>query len=287
MPSKDAALIDAMLSEFVRSLVGKFPEKIDFILLFGSAARGEFRAGTSDVDLIIQVKEEQDRDAVSAHAEKILWSLDRKHGTRLREVCSTKKGDAFGILEKKASLYRPFAVTGPDDIDWENGKISMKSLGAFAFVAPVSQFAKKVRREGKILHGRDVLKTMKVRESFADNVKSLIVPYALSLFACLIAVPFPDRALRYSVKAVLYGIDNQLALAGGDYARKTHLNLMILRSELGELYSIRLAREALLAKRDFDAVKKDWSYIDKLAFCAQAPAYISYNNLMSLLHHIK
>jgi predicted nucleotidyltransferase len=34
----------------------EFADEIDFILLFGSAARGEFVLGKSDVDLVIQVK---------------------------------------------------------------------------------------------------------------------------------------------------------------------------------------------------------------------------------------
>jgi predicted nucleotidyltransferase len=283
MPSKDSALINAMLSDFTSALTEKFPSQIDFILLFGSAARGEFRAGISDVDLLIQVKDEHDVPAVGKHAEKIFWKLDRKHETRLREVCSTKRADIFSIFEKRVKLYKPFEVIGPKDIDWKNGRLSMKRLGAFALVAPVSQFAKKVRKEGKILYGRNILKEMKIRESVFDTVKSLAVPYALSLFAWLLALPFPDRALKYSIKAVLYGIDNQLAVTGEEYSGKAHLNLLILRFELGEYYSVRLAQEAFYAKNNFGKISKEWSYLDKVSFCAQAPVYIAHNNLMSVL----
>ena len=68
------------------------------------------------------------------------------------------------------------------------------------------------------------------------------------------------------------------------YAKMTHLNMMLIRYEIGELYSVRLAKEALYAKRNFERIRKEWSYIDKVAFCMQAPLYIAYNNLMSVFH---
>lgn len=287
MPSRDSLLVSAFLDEFARALAAKFPEDLDFILLFGSAARGEWRAGVSDVDLIIQAKSAEAAPRIDRFAERLFWRLDKKHGTMLRQVCSTKRRGALSRLEKKVRLYKPFEVISPRDIDWENGNLSLRTMGAFALVAPVTQFAKKVRREGKILYGRNILKEMKIRESFADTLKSMLVPYLLSLAAIPVALALPDRGLKYSIKAVLYGIDNQLSLAGGDYQRKTRLNILILRSELGELFSVRLAHEALMARRNFEKTSREWSYLDKLAFCLQAPVYIAHNNAMGALSAIR
>ena len=71
MPTKDSEHIDAFLKEFISGLTKEFPQEIDFILLFGSAARGEFKAGISDVDLIIQLKKKQLVSKVEKSAERI------------------------------------------------------------------------------------------------------------------------------------------------------------------------------------------------------------------------
>ena len=283
MPTKDTQLINAFLSEFVEELAARFPKDIDFILLFGSAARGEFRAGISDVDLIIQVKDDRFIAPVERHAEKIFWILDAKHKTRLVEVCSTKRDDIFSGLEKQAKLYMPFEVIGPQDINWKGGKIASPGLGAFALIAPIYQFAKKLKKEGKILYGRDILSEICIRQSLFDKVKAIAVPYLLSIAALPISLVMPDRGLKYSIKAILYSAASQIEVLDRSYGRTSFLNTKILRAELGELYSIRLAKEAMHAKRDYERIKKEWSYIDKAAFCFQAPIYIFYNNLLSLI----
>jgi len=282
MATKDTARVNAMLSEFVSSLAQRFSDDLDFILLFGSAARGEFRAGTSDVDIIIQVKKESGRAKVEEHAENVFWELDKKHGTRLQEVCSTKQDNIFGAAESAVKLYKPFEVLGPGDIDWANGMVNSAALGPFAAIAPLSQFAKKIKKEGKVLYGRNILAEIRVRESILDKIKALLLPYLLSAIALPVFILSPDKALKYSIKAVLYSIDDQLLVIGADYSKMTHFNILVLRYEIGAFYSIRLAREALLAKKDFERIKKQWSYIDKAAFCLQAPIYIAYNNLTSV-----
>ncbi len=282
MATKDTELVNAFLADFVKTLTARFSDEIDFVLLFGSAARGEFRAGISDIDLIIQVKRRHDVGKVEKYAESIFWELDRKHETRLHEVCSTKRDNILSIFEKEVRLYKPFEVLGPDDIKWSEGKIVGRGLGTFAAIAPISQFARKVKREGKILYGRDILADMLVRETGADRIKAILVPYLFSLFALLLSPIMPDRALRYSIKAVLYAVDEQITLLEASHAKKTFLKMRILRAQLGSYYSVRLAEEALYAKKNFRTVSEEWSYIDKLAFCFQAPIHISYNNVLSL-----
>lgn len=284
MPTKDTKLVEAFLSEFVKKLPKK---EIDFILLFGSAARGEFRAGISDIDLIIQVRREGSVSRVEKHAEKIFWELDKKHGTRLAEVCSTRREDVFSTFEKKVKLYKPFEVLGPKDIDWKAGKIQSDALGPFAVIAPVNQFAKKVKKEGKVLYGRDILEEIAFRDTVMDKMRSLLLPYYLSIFGLMIFFLSNEKGLRYSIKAVLYAIDDQISVIGLDYARSTSLNMRILRCELGQYYSVRLAKEALYAKKNFEKISKEWGFMDKLAFCAQAPFYIFYNNLLSLLGYLR
>jgi predicted nucleotidyltransferase len=283
MPTKDSELVNSFLKDFTNQLTKKYKEEIDFILLFGSAARGEFKAGISDVDLIIQVKKKALVSKVENFAEKIFWALDTKHKTQLAKVCSTKREGLFSLLEKEVKLYKPFEVLGPDDIKWEEGKITSPGLGAFAIIAPIHQFAKKVKSEGKILYGRNILDEIKIEEHFFENIKAITLPYVLSIFAVPVSIILPDKGLKYSLKAVLYSVDNQISVLDAHHARTASLNMKILRAELGNMYSIRLAREAIHAKRNFNRIKKDWSYIDKVAFCAQAPIYIFYNNVLSII----
>jgi len=287
MLTKDTELINTFLSDFTRRLISRFPKEIDFILLFGSAARGEFRAGVSDVDIIVQVKKNDSVAGVRDYANEIFWELDSRHGTRLREVCSTKKDDFLGGLEENVNLYKPFEVIGPNDINWAQGKITGPALGPFAAIAPIYQFAKKIKREGKILYGRNIINEIACKGSLSDKLKGIAIPYLLSAIALSLSVFIPTRALKYSIKSVLYSVDGQIAILDAAYAKTSALNTSILRTELGDFYSSRLAREALYAKRNFDRVSKEWSYADKVAFCFQTPVYIAYNNLLSLLAFVR
>ena len=71
LKTADQQRAELFLEEFVSGLVGSMEDDIDFILLFGSAARGEFILGKSDVDLIIQTKS----DAAVRRIKKFTKSL--------------------------------------------------------------------------------------------------------------------------------------------------------------------------------------------------------------------
>ena len=283
MTTKDTVLVNNFLMDFTKTLVKQYPGDVDFILVFGSAAKGEFKAGISDVDIIIQLKREKNRKAFEKYAESLFWKLDEKHHTKLKQVCSTGRPDVFGLFEKELKLYKPFEVLGPKDIDWKAGKIVSEELATFAAVAPLTRFAKRVKREGKILYGRNVLEEINPLPSLVDDVKSIFIPYALSIFAVPLSLIMPNKALGYSLKAVLYAVSEQVELIDEEPGKYIYLKMRILRSALGNFYSIRLTKEAIHAKKNFAKIKKEWSYVDKVAFCFQAPIYISYNMLMAII----
>lgn len=52
----DSQKIQSFLFDLIETLKRKYQKDIDFILLFGSVVRGEFKVGISDIDLIIQLK---------------------------------------------------------------------------------------------------------------------------------------------------------------------------------------------------------------------------------------
>lgn len=159
METSDQERSDAFLQDFVGHLASACGRDIDFILLFGSAARGEFILGKSDVDLVIQVNSDEAARKVEQLAEPLFWQLDEKYGMMFRKVVSTGESgslleDALKRLEKHARLYKPFDVFGPDDIDWRAGKVKRLDLLAGAtLVASQLTLFYKMKHEGKILFG--------------------------------------------------------------------------------------------------------------------------------------
>jgi hypothetical protein len=215
------ARVDAFLRDFVAGLKKGFGPEIDFVLLFGSAARGEFVLGKSDVDLVIQVKGNAMVGPVEAFAEKLFWKLDKKHGTMLRGVCSTGIGkslleNALKAVEKQARLYKPFEVFGPNDIDWNRGMIKRLDLMPGAIlVASQLTLLYKMKHEGKILFGRDIRKEIRPRFTLWEKLKSIWVPQSISLAAIIISLALPKKAVEYASKAVFYELGSaSMALHG-------------------------------------------------------------------------
>ena len=71
---KGQELVEKFLDDFVEKITGIYGKKIDFILLFGSAARGEWKRGLSDVDMIIQLKDASIKDEFYKKTEEIFWT---------------------------------------------------------------------------------------------------------------------------------------------------------------------------------------------------------------------
>lgn len=213
--------IDSFLREFSSRLSAECGKDIDFILLFGSAARGEFVPGRSDVDLIIQVKGAEAKESVSLFAEKLFWELDEKHKTRLKEVCSI--GIGSGLLEnlvkgaeEKARLYKPFEVFAPGDIDWKRGFIRRLDLlpGAI-LVASQLTLLYKMKNEGKILFGRDIRGEINPYFSLWEKLKGILVPQTLAFISISLSLLLPKKAVGYAFKAVFYEMESALMLLEG------------------------------------------------------------------------
>jgi len=95
--TSDQERADAFLEDFVGQLASACGRDIDFILLFGSAARGEFILGKSGVDLVIQVNSNEAVRKVEQLAEPLFWQLDERHGMMFKKVVST--GESGSLLE--------------------------------------------------------------------------------------------------------------------------------------------------------------------------------------------
>lgn len=252
---------------------------IDFILVFGSVSRGEFIAGISDIDMIIQTKTKAAKGQVSKIAEKIFWETNSACQTRFDEVCSISKTRRdLEDLEKAVKLYKPFEVIGPNDVDWKNGAIISKELALWSWLVPKQLFAKKIKIEGRVLFGRNVLDEISPRDFISDKIKALFLPQALSFGAMLISPFLPDRALRYATKAIFYTLENELYLIGLPLGRGAKYNISNLRSMLGDFYASRLVDEARLVKGSFERVSKKWTRLDKVGYGVSAFFFVMYLN---------
>ena len=101
--TSEQQLVENFLRDFVDELTQRYPDEIDFILLFGSAARGEWKRGISDVDLIIGVKKKEDVGPVRVYAEKLFWDLIRSHAPSSTRVCQPQEGGSRINARRKAN----------------------------------------------------------------------------------------------------------------------------------------------------------------------------------------
>ncbi|MFH1181885.1 MAG: nucleotidyltransferase domain-containing protein [Candidatus Woesearchaeota archaeon] len=214
--ASDQRLVDRFVRELVKKVAARFPGRIDFAILYGSAARGEFVRGVSDIDLIFQAKDGKDVAAIKQYAAKVFWQLNRKLKTGFEKSCAIRKpktlaGSIFNKLESQASLYTPLFVFGPGDLDWENGKVTNAalSIGANVIASQASIFHK-FKTEGKIYYGRDIRKAIKPHFTLWEKLKGILIPQYLTAFSALIVWLFPKRAVKYCNKAILYAIDSAI-----------------------------------------------------------------------------
>jgi predicted nucleotidyltransferase len=204
----DQKRVENFLQDFSRQLSQSTGGDLDFILLFGSAARGEWQRGISDIDLIIQVKDSKKKEWVQKEAENIFWELDKKYETKFDEVCSTgNKKEAINYILEKTRLYVPFQVFGPGDMDWSKSEIKEKSLiiGAKLFASQAMIF-KNMKYEGKILYGRDITKEIQFKATLWEKIKALLIPFYIAFFSIFMSLIFSKTALKLADKAVIYSI---------------------------------------------------------------------------------
>ena len=214
---KDQKKVSLFIKELAKKLVEEFPKEIDFIILYGSAARKEFIPGVSDIDLIIQTKHQESVPIVERRALEIFWQLNKKYRLGFERVCkqqNSKEGfipNLLKAIEKQTPLFKPIFVFGPEDLDWRHGEIKHKKLflKAKLFACQYSIFSH-FKKEGKIIYGRDIRKEIKVKFSLWEKIKNFLIPFYL-LFGSVILIPFfSKRSLNYMTKSVIWGMESLL-----------------------------------------------------------------------------
>ena len=228
------------------------------------------------------------------------------------KVCSTAGRGKLDKALQKAKLYVPFEVFSPEDIDWKNGEIKRPDLKLGAkLVASQSMLFLKMKREGKVLYGRDIRKVIGVKPTLWEKFKAIMVPFYMTLLSSMGALFFPKLCLKLSSKAVLYSIESALLFmdkpvkVGVEKNRKAleklmerkvklkarFLNSMELdmafRFSYEKLINLEFVDEAIHVKYNFEEAFKRMDRKDVLAFCLNALKFVIFLNLFALASNVK
>lgn len=297
--------------EFINDLrdltVKELGDKIDFIIIYGSAVRGEFVPGKSDVDIVIQIFKETDRADVERRATELFWEASGRYpelgfGKSLSVSKSKKRTvltDVLEKLEQSSFLYVPVFVFVKGEIDWKKGELYSKNplvkIGQGLLIPQRSVFLR-FKQEGEILYGRDIRKEIQIRLTAMDRLRLGTAPQFLSFIGFLISPVAPKKAVGYAVKALLYQVD-ALLTALSEY-RKMERDEKIAENEkmllqdftvlLQKITRLRLDyTKGALRPSDFrlfsEAVQLKWgekhlSYLQGIWFCLKANWFIVRSN---------
>ncbi|HLC67628.1 MAG TPA: nucleotidyltransferase domain-containing protein, partial [archaeon] len=92
-------IINKFASDLRREIKkSRFRNQVVSIVLLGSAARGEFIKGESDIDFIVIVKKNSQKKEVTKFVSGVLNKLDKRLDTHLKETCSDRNDYHNDIL---------------------------------------------------------------------------------------------------------------------------------------------------------------------------------------------
>jgi hypothetical protein len=65
-----------------------------------------------------------------------------------------------------------------------------------------------MKHEGKILFGRDIRLEIKPRFTLWEKLKGIWVPQSIAFASLILALPLPQKAVAYAVKALFYEVES-------------------------------------------------------------------------------
>lgn len=274
---------------FRDDLVAEFEKEIDFVIVYGSAVRGEFVPGKSDVDITVQIFKEKDKVRLEKRANELFWKVAAKYPElRFEEAVRKPKG---GKRVAADFLYVPIFVFVRGEIDWKNGKLHSEdflvNLGKNLLVPERSVFLK-FKKEGEVVYGRDIRKEIDVKLTLWDRLRVNTSSLLLVLAANLVVWIRPSLGQGLTTKALLYEVDGLLTMLDA-YERmsreeKIEKNQELLLKEfterLSKILKIELDHQkGILKAKDFQLFQKAYgvktgkirlSFFEKLLYSWRA-----------------
>lgn len=299
--------------DFRDEAIKELKNKLDFIIIYGSAVRCEFVPGKSDVDIVFQVFKKSDRDDVEKKATELFWKTAKKYPElgfeKSLSVSKKKKRNALTeILEKveqSSFLYVPVFVFVKGEIDWKNGELKSDNplikLGQNLLIPQRSVFLR-FKQEGRVLYGRDVRKDIKIKLTLLDRLRLGTAPQLLSFIGLLISPIATKKAWGYGVKALLYQVDSLLTAVAEYKSMERSDKILKNQKILLEEFTLRLEklvrlkldhRKGTLRPSDFKlfalAIKLKWGekklgYFETMWFCLKANWFIVRSNARAVAY---
>ena len=297
--------------EFRDRVVPSIKDKLDFIIIYGSAVRREFVPGKSDVDIVFQVFKQEDRKYAEEKAAEVFWETAKKYPKLKFEkslsVSKNKKRNVVTKILEKAEqssfLYVPVFVFVEGEIDWEKGELHSSNplikLGQSLLIPQRTVFLR-FKQEGEMLFGRDVRKDINIRLTIMDRLRLGAAPQLLSLIGVMVSIIAPQKARGYAIKALLYQVDSLLT-ALSEYEKMERIEKikkdqkMLLEEYTEHLQKLIFLRldytKGVLRPSDFrlftDAMKLKWGekklgYFGTVWFCYKAWFFILRSNIRAV-----
>ncbi len=194
------------IDNLVKGIVEHYGRYIDFIILYGSAARGEFIKGVSDIDMVIQLNKNAN-NKVKREIEKtayyLFWKLNEKYELGFEKIIKQNP------LEGITPLYVPIFVFTADDVDWKKGKFKKYYKLINLFSSEKAVFIS-FKYEGIVLYGKDITNEIETKWNYWDKIKQLGLPAYVILMG-FIVLPFQKtKAREYFIKSIIYCVINQI-----------------------------------------------------------------------------
>lgn len=266
MPSRDMERVNLFLQDFVSRLKAIFPHIKYSILLGGSAARGDFQSGRSDLDLIIYVHDDRDIQPMKDAAFPLFFELDKKHGLLIKKAMGKRRpghdvhgAGPGGRPAGACALPQPFLVVGPSSPPMGSGGDLFSRLD---FIHGFSRaLGNSGRMSMKLLYGEwpspSPLKPGERPSTDRWDPGILSYDFLASLAAAPLSFVMPDRAYARSMRAVFFAFESDIIRYRAGSAR---LPLFVLQT----IYVREHVADA------FPSI----SYPEKVAYCAAAPLRI-------------
>ncbi len=164
--------LSAFLDEFLQAVLEMHGEKVLSIVLFGSAARGDWKQGSSDLDLFVLLKEGYSREDLR-DVFKLFSELNKKHDLRLDWSLRDP------VIRR---LHPPPLILEFEDIDWSKLRFKDPLVDFVVRFFMSKLFFQRLKEEGRVLYGEDILRWIEVKPGVLDRAKSWLFTCFLALY---------------------------------------------------------------------------------------------------------
>ena len=240
------------------------------VVLFGSAVKGEYKEGVSDIDLMVVVSDETPKPVLE-HLGSRLEGLEAASGPM------RNRSHFLWVFASRTALFRShFVVRRASLTALDTRKLFEEARGfnlpfgrLLLSIAPSDLVVQNVLRGAAVVYGENILEGVQLpRPGPSGLARSFLVSLVLSLFGGLASIFFADGSM-FSLEAVKWFLL--------DLHSYSHDDSGGIREALS--YAEKLSPSPVL--QGFSVLRQ--SYHRSIAFSLACPLYLSYLFLVSFL----